>query len=204
MLAWVKWNRAWIERLGRLMGWMAGWLFVVCAFFVTVDVLSRKFLGFSTRGTTEITGYMLAFGLTWGLTHTMTVRAHIRVDMLVSRMPLGLRAYMHAVAVTFLAAVMFFCAWRGWAVVLESWEFGARDTSALSIPLIVPQGLWAFGLTVFFALIVVMLLEVVLLLVLGQREAVDRMLRARTLEEETAEALEAAAMVPVRGNSTTP
>ena len=186
------------------MGWMAGWLFVVCAFFVTCDVLSRKFLGFSTHGTTEITGYMLAFGITWGLTQTLTMRAHIRVDMLVLRMPLGLRAHMHAVALLFLATMIFFCAWRGWAVVFESWEFGARDTSALSIPLIVPQGLWAFGLTVFFALSLVMLLEVVLLLALGQREAVDRMLRSRTVAEEAAEALEAAAMAHAGDTPTTP
>ena len=68
---------------------------------------------------------------------------------------------MHGLALAFLVVLAFFFAWRGWAVVAESWEFGARDTSALSIPLVVPQGLWAIGLTVFLALAVVMLLEVV-------------------------------------------
>jgi len=109
-------------------------------------------------------------------------------------MPLGLRAPMHGLALAFLAVMAFFFVWRAWAVVLESWEFGAKDTSALSIPLIVPQGLWAFGITVFFLLTVVMLLEVMLLVVLGRAAVVDRMLGARTLDEETAEALEAAHM----------
>jgi TRAP-type mannitol/chloroaromatic compound transport system permease small subunit len=187
-----------LERLSRLMGCAAGWVFVACAFFVTFDVISRKFAGFSTRSTTEITGYMLAFGLTWGMAHALATRSHIRVDMLVSRMPLRLRAYMHAMALVFLVAMLFFFLWRGWAVVFESWEFGARDTSALSIPLIVPQSLWAVGITVFFALAVVLLLEVVVSMTSGRADAVDRLLGSRTLAEETTEALEAAGVAHSR------
>jgi TRAP-type mannitol/chloroaromatic compound transport system permease small subunit len=174
----------------------AGWLFIVCGFFVTFDVIGRKLVGVTSQGTTEITGYMLALGVTWGLAHTLATRSHIRVDMLVNKLPLGLRASMHALALSFLAVMMVFVAWRAWAVVFESWEFGARDTSALSIPLIVPQSLWAFGITVFFALIVVTLAEVLMLLGRRRLGTVDRMLGARSLEEETAEALEAA---PVAG-----
>ena len=187
-----------LERLSRLMGCAAGWVFVACAFFVTFDVISRKFAGFSTRSTTEITGYMLAFGLTWGMAHALATRSHIRVDMLVSRMPLRLRAYMHTMALVFLVAMLFFFLWRGWAVVFESWEFGARDTSALSIPLIVPQSLWAVGITVFFALAVVLLLEVVVSMARGRADAVDRLLGSRTLAEETTEALEASGVAYAR------
>lgn len=176
------------------MNYAAGWLYILCALFVTLDVVGRKLVGVTSQGTTEITGYMLAFGISWSLAHALATRSHIRVDMLVARMPLGLRAPMHGLALAFLAVMAFFFVWRAWAVVGESWEFGAKDTSALSIPLIVPQGLWAFGITVFFLLTVVMLLEVVTLLALRRASVVDRMLGARTLDEETAEALEAAHM----------
>jgi len=186
--------RAWIERVGYVMGCAAGWLFVVCAFFISVDVLGRKFFGVSSKATVELTGYMLAFGIAWGLTDALTTRVHIRVDVLVTRMPQGLRAYMHALALAFLVVLNFFFVWRGWAVVGESWMFGAHDSSAITTPLIIPQGLWAAGMTVFLFLSVTMLLEVIVLLVLGERERVDRLLGARTLAEETAEALEAAAI----------
>lgn len=194
VVRYLVWQRAWIERAARVMNAIAGWLFIVCACFVTFDVLSRKLVGVTSQGTTEITGYILAFGISWGLAHALATRSHIRVDMLVARMPLGLRGPMHALALAFLVVLAFFMTWRGWAVVAESWEFGARDTSALSIPLIVPQALWAFGITVFFVLAAAMLVEVLLLLALGRRAAVDRLLGSRTLEEETAEALEAAHM----------
>lgn len=190
----LAWQRDCVADVARVMNAVAGWLFIVCAFFVTADVLGRKLFGVTSQGTTEITGYMLAFGIAWGLAHALATRTHIRVDMLVAKMPLALRGPMHALALAFLVVLAFFMTWRGWAVVLESWEFGARDTSALSIPLIVPQACWAIGITVFFVLTVAMLAEVVVLLVLGRGDRVDEMLGSRTLEEETAEALEAAHM----------
>jgi TRAP-type C4-dicarboxylate transport system permease small subunit len=183
-----------IERLGDAMGDAAGWVYLLCALLITFDVVSRKFLGFSSQGTTEITGYMLGFGITWGLAHALAMKAHIRVDVLVMHLPLWLRAYLHALALALLTSVSVFFAWRGWAVVVESWEFGAKDTSALSIPLILPQGLWALGLTAFCALTVVMLLEVILLLALGRRDGVDHLLGPRSIAEETEEVLEAAGL----------
>jgi TRAP-type C4-dicarboxylate transport system permease small subunit len=187
-----------IEKVGCGMNVVAGWLFVVTAFFVTFDVLGRKLAGVSSKATVEVTGYLLAFGIAWGLTDALRTRAHIRVDVLVMRLPLRIRVWMHALALAFLVALNFFLTWRCWAVVGDSWLFGARDSSALNTPLIVPQGLWALGITVFFLLSVVMLVEVLLLLVRRERERIDRLLGARTLEEETSEALEAAGMARPR------
>ena len=197
MLTFLTTARRRLCRVARAMNAVAGWLFVACAVFVTVDVLGRKFFGVTSQGTTELTGYMLAFGIAWSLAHGVGTRSHIRVDMLVNRMPLGLRATMHVLALAFLAVMSFFFVWRGWAVVLESWEFSAKDTSALSVPLVVPQGLWAVGLTMFFALTLVTIAEALVLLVLGRPQTIDRLLGSRTLEEETKEALAAAGVAEV-------
>lgn len=198
MLAFFTALRCRLDRVAAVMNAVAGWLFVVCALFVTFDVLGRKFFGVTSQGTTEITGYMLAFGIAWSLAHGLGTRSHIRVDMLVNRMPLAVRAAMHVLALAFLAVMSFFFVWRGWAVVLESWEFNAKDTSALSVPLIVPQGLWAVGLTMFFVLTVVTLAEAVVLLALRRLRSIDHLLGSRTLAEETKEALEAAGMIEAR------
>jgi TRAP-type mannitol/chloroaromatic compound transport system permease small subunit len=184
--------RAANELVGRVMNDAAGWLFVVCALFVSFDVLARKFLSVSSQATVELTGYMLAFGIAWGLCDALTTRAHIRVDVIVNKLPLGLKVWAHGLALGFLAVLAFFFVWRAWAVVLDSWEFNAHDSSALRVPLVVPQALWALGITAFFVLTVLMLVEVVVLLSLGRRVQVDRMLGPRTLQEEAEEALEAA------------
>jgi TRAP-type mannitol/chloroaromatic compound transport system permease small subunit len=182
-----------VDRLGAVMNAVAGWVFVLCALFIVFDVVGRRW-GVSSKATVEITGYMLAFGIAWGLTDALTTRAHVRVDIVVTRLPLRARAFMHALALAFLVALNAVLAWRCWGVFADSWLFWARDSSALTIPLVVPQGLWALGITVFAALSVLSLAEVVLLLLAGDHATVDRRLGPRTVGEETREALEAAAM----------
>jgi hypothetical protein len=52
-----------VARLAAFMGHLSGWGFIACSLFISGDVLARAFLGFSSKATTEITGYMLAFGI---------------------------------------------------------------------------------------------------------------------------------------------
>jgi hypothetical protein len=88
-----------------------------------------------------------------------------------------------------------FMAYGAIMLVVESWDFGATDMSLLRTPLIVPQGLWAFGLSAFFVLVLAMLAEALLLLAAGDSTAVDRLLGTRSYTEEAQEALDAVASV---------
>lgn len=76
-----------VAALAAVMAWAAGWNYVLCALFITADVLGRNLLGVSSAATVEITGYMLAVGIAWGLAHALAKRAHIRVDVWVNRLP---------------------------------------------------------------------------------------------------------------------
>lgn len=180
-----------LDALARVMGYVAGWGFIACSLFITFDVIARRFFGFSSQATTEITGYALAFGIAWGLGHTLSMRAHVRIDLLINRLPPGLRGTMHIVSLAFLAVVIGFLAKGAWDLVDESLLFRATDISVLRTPLWIPQGLWAGGILAFLALIVAMLVENILLLVAGRGAEVDANLHARTYDEEAAEALEA-------------
>jgi TRAP-type C4-dicarboxylate transport system permease small subunit len=185
-----------LERVGRWMSAAGGWMYVICALFVTFDVLARQFLGFSSKTTTEITGYMLAFGIAWSLAYTLSERAHIRIDVLVNRLPLGPRKYLHALALLLLLVFALFLAWVAVAMVEESQLFHATDNSAMAIPLVLPQGLWALGIVVFAALVLVLSLEILLLLLRNDGAAIDRLLGPRTFHDETAETLEAIGLAP--------
>jgi TRAP-type C4-dicarboxylate transport system permease small subunit len=180
-----------LARLGTLMGYAAGWGFILCAAFITFDVLARRFLGFSSQSTTELTGYALAFGISWALAHALTERAHVRIDVLINHLPARVRYPMHLLSLAALAVFVGFLAKGAWDLVDESLLFGATDISVLRTPLWIPQGLWAFGICVFLALILLMLVENALLLVAGRGAELEANLHARTYDEEAAEALEA-------------
>jgi TRAP-type C4-dicarboxylate transport system permease small subunit len=182
------------------MAWVAGWNYIACALFITGDIIGRNAFGVSSAATVEITGYMLACGIAWGLAHTLAARAHIRVDVLVTRLPVGLRAPLHLFSLLLLAGFALFTAWAAWALVDESALFDAHDNSALRVPLIIPQGIWAVGISAFVLMCAVLLLESTLALLTGEGERLDGLLGSRTLNDETEEALEAVAMA--RGQKT--
>ncbi|AMJ59412.1 TRAP transporter small permease subunit [Bosea sp. PAMC 26642] len=180
-----------IARLGTYMGYAAGWGFILCAAFITFDVLARRFLGFSSQATTELTGYALAFGISWALAHTLTSRAHVRIDVLINYLPAKVRYPMHLLSLAALAVFMGFLAKGAWELVDESLLFNATDISVLRTPLWIPQGLWAFGILVFLVLILLMLVESTLLVVAGRGAEAEALLHSRGYDEEVAEALEA-------------
>jgi TRAP-type C4-dicarboxylate transport system permease small subunit len=186
--------RAGVSTLAAIMAHIAGWNYVACALFITFDVVARSLFGFSSKATIEITGYMLAGGIAWGLAHTLARRAHIRVDVWVNRLPLGIRAALHLVSLLLLGAFAVFSAWAAYGLVDESLLFDAHDNSALRVPLVIPQGIWTFGILAFCGMILVLAVESVLSLLFGRGEDLDRLLSSRTLEDETAEALEAVEM----------
>jgi TRAP-type C4-dicarboxylate transport system permease small subunit len=180
-----------IERITYAMCAIAGWGFVACAFLIGVEVLIRNAFGISLQSTTELSGYALAFGISWGLAHTFVTRGHVRIDVILNRLPLRPRAVLHLVALVTLGVFVAFVGYGAVMLTLESWDFGATDISLLRTPLVIPQGLWAFGILVFLLLIVLLLVQALGLLFAGNFEAIDKLFRPRTYEEEAQEALDA-------------
>jgi TRAP-type C4-dicarboxylate transport system permease small subunit len=180
-----------IDILARGMNRCAGWLFVLCALFVTFDVLARKFLGFSSQSTTELSGYMLGVGIAWGLAGALDARTHVRIDILIQKVPPRWRGYLHWLALALLVVFAGFLLYGAWHTTAESWDFKATDNSLLKTPLVIPQGLWLFGIGVFGVMAALRLLEVALLLPKGDIEAIERLTGPRSYVEEAEEALEA-------------
>ncbi len=183
-----------VAGVSSLMAHLAGWNYVACALFITFDIVARNFFGFSSRATVEITGYMLACGIAWGLAHTLASRAHIRVDVLVNRFPLKIRAPLHLFALLLLAGFAVFIAWAAWSLYDESALFDAHDNSAMRIPLVLPQGIWVVGIFAFVAMVGVLLLESALALLAGDPARLDLLLSSRSIDDEAAEALDAVKM----------
>lgn len=180
-----------LARLAAVMGMIAGWGFVLCAVFIAAEVLARAVLRVSTGSTVELSGYMLACGISWGLAHALASRGHVRIDVLVNHLPRGVRIWLHLVALALLCVLAGFLAKGAWDLVDESLLFGASDISALRTPLAVPQGIWAAGLLVFLLLILAMLVENLLLALAGDRRQVERNLSTRSYAEEAEETLHA-------------
>lgn len=170
---------------------VAGWCYLAMTGLICFDIVARRMLGFSSGATSELSGYLLAIGMAWGLAAALIERAHVRIDLLVQRLPAGARAWLHAVALAVLLVVAGFFAWGAIAVTIDSWELKATDVSLLRTPLALPQGLWAAGLALFFLVAVALLVRVASHLFAGRHAAVEGALAVRSYEEEVEETLEA-------------
>jgi TRAP-type mannitol/chloroaromatic compound transport system permease small subunit len=138
-----------LDRVSLWAGYLAGALFFGLAFFITYDVLARKWgdtLGLlTTRVTDELSGYILVLAATWGLAYTLRADAHVRIDVLLPHMPPRLRAIADVIAQLVMAAFAALFAWRIWILVEDSWETGIRSSTYLLMPLWIPQVILGVG-----------------------------------------------------------
>ncbi len=170
---------------------VAGWCYLAITVLITFDIIARRLLGFSTEATTELTGYLMAIGMSWGLAGTLIDRGHVRIDVLVQRMPLGTRVWLHLASLLAMAVTTAFFVYGAWHLAYDSYEFHSTDLSSLKLPMAIPQGLWAAGFALLLLMVVALTLRSVAGVLRGQADEVDRTLMSRTYEDEAAETLEA-------------
>src|SRR5690606_19070946 len=113
-------KQAWapIRILDRIAGfgvWLGGTCLLVSSSLIAVDLLLRKFAGWSLGGADEIAGHVLAIVSAWAFPVTLLRRSHIRVDVLYSHMPQSVRIALDLFAMACLAlfvGVLTFHAWQ--------------------------------------------------------------------------------------------
>jgi TRAP-type mannitol/chloroaromatic compound transport system permease small subunit len=148
-------------------GYLAGILYLGLAFFVTYDVLARKwgsYLGLpTTRVTDEISGYMLALAATWGFAYALRTDAHVRVDVMFPYMGRRLKAAMDFIGLVLMALFAAVISWKIWVLVFDSMESGIKSSTYLLTPLYIPQGILGVG----FSLLALAAVFMALALILG-------------------------------------
>jgi TRAP-type mannitol/chloroaromatic compound transport system permease small subunit len=156
-----------LDRLFVSTGYLAGTFYGVLAFFVTYDVLARKwgsYLGLpTTRVTDEISGYMLALAATWGFAYALRTDAHVRIDVMFPYMGRRLKTAMDFIALVLMALFATVISWKIWALVLDSLDSGIKSSTYLLTPLYIPQGILGVG----FSLLALAAVFMALALILG-------------------------------------
>lgn len=127
--------------------WIGGASFFALCFFITIDVLGRRFGGPYSGVTDEISSYALAIGGTLGLAHAMRIGAHVRVDLLLPRFPPSARYFLNMANGATIAFFAILLAWYGWVSTLYSLDIDARSITVIRTPLFIPQSLMAISFT---------------------------------------------------------
>lgn len=164
-----------VRLVSRWAARLIGLLLLAVVVMVIMEVVSRKLLGRSFEGVQEYAGYVLAILSAWGLSHTLVERAHIRIDVGYSKLPIAARAALDLLSILAVNLV-------GWMIVIHAWPVFSGSLSnhttantPLSTPLWIPQLVWVLGYT-WFALAAAVLAIRALLAAIGGDSATIRAL----------------------------
>lgn len=135
------------QRISRVLAWIAGAIILFgCAGLITIDVVTRYFFKRGMVESFEISGYALAACIGLGMAFTVTSKSNIRVDILLDSLPDRVRVACDILASLALALIAVALAWHAFGTLQQSWAMGARSVSTMQTPMVLPQGIWWFGL----------------------------------------------------------
>jgi TRAP-type C4-dicarboxylate transport system permease small subunit len=180
-----------VEGVSRLFAILVGYALLLLSIFVCLEILLRRFVGYSLQGVDEVGGYVLAVTCAFGFGYALLHRAHTRIDIVLARAPSAAQAALNVLALVILAAIAGFMAWRAWAVFRRSLELGSISATPLQTPIWIPQAFWIAGLMLFAAVALMLALRGLFLLFRGA-SAVNRELGPVTLQQEIEEEIEKA------------
>jgi TRAP-type C4-dicarboxylate transport system permease small subunit len=143
---------AWALRLERVSNqfsyltcYLSGAAYLALSFYITYDVLARKF-GWPYSGVTDdMSSYGMAFAAAWAMAHALVIGGHIRIDLVLPYLSRRVRDLFDFAALVTLALFAAMIAYYSWELASQSYDFDARSVSILQAPLMIPQGLMALG-----------------------------------------------------------
>ncbi|MFC2065481.1 TRAP transporter small permease subunit [Chloroflexota bacterium] len=124
--------------------WGASWLLTgICILLltmvVTYSVFMRYVVGKPVYGPNEISEYLFLFSVFLGLAYTQKERAHVRIDMILTRLPERTQTILELIT-TFLALIFTgVLAWQSWLLAWQAFTSGWKSMTALAIPIFIPQ-----------------------------------------------------------------
>ncbi len=137
------------SRLSAAGGLAAGILLCVVIVIMNYEVIMRYFFRNPTIWVYEVTHYLLAAVMTWGLAWGLKVGAHITVEILTSRLSIRMRGWLEAATSLLTAGVVIVLLWIMSLLVLRTLERHETSGTLLAVPLSWPQAGVVFGLLLF-------------------------------------------------------
>ncbi|HXV29305.1 MAG TPA: TRAP transporter small permease [Sinorhizobium sp.] len=138
-----------LHALYRACGALAGAALVAMLAMIALNIAGGVF-GFFIRGLDAYAGYLMAAASFLALAYTLKAGEHIRVTLLLLRLPTHLRRGIEIACLLLAATITGYFAWHSVDMVYISWRLGDVSQATDQTPLWIPQSLMAFGVVVLF------------------------------------------------------
>ncbi len=107
--------------------------------------IGARAAGVVVSWTAEIAGYSMAASSFLGLAYTLNTGGHIRVALLLDRLPPAAQRWVERGCLAIASLVSGYFCWWTCAMVWDSWQFNEMGQGVIAIPLWIPQLWMALG-----------------------------------------------------------
>lgn len=156
-----------LDGLYLISGYLAALFIVGICVSIMVQMASR-FMGI-TFDATELAGFCLAASTFFGLAYTLRTGGHVRITLLLDRLPLRLRRGIEVLNCLIAGTAITFLAWHVVGLALQSFRYHDVSPGLLAIPFWIPQAGAAIGVIVF----AIALFDAMIALLRGHRPDYD-------------------------------
>ena len=108
-----------IRRFTLTLSYIGMFFLIPMMLLTTGDVIGRAVWSRPSHGTVELSGYMLAVFILLGVAYTQQEKGHVRVSMLVTRLPARVGLVIELVINVISLFIIFILMWQGWVVGIE-------------------------------------------------------------------------------------
>lgn len=125
-------------------------------------------LGLNIPGLAELAAFLLLGATFFGLAYTFWQGGHIRVTLLLQRLPSSFQRYMDMAMVLVAAAITAFATWYCAWLTYDSYDFGDLSIGMVPVPLWIPQ----LGMVLGLVWLLIALLDAFVSLVTGRLQTI--------------------------------
>ena len=108
-----------VQKLTVILCFVGMFLLIPMMLLTVGDVVGRAAWSRPIPGAVELSSYMLAVFILLGVAYTHQVKGHVRVSMLLSRMPQRISHLLDVITILISLFIIGILAWQGWVVGIE-------------------------------------------------------------------------------------
>lgn len=157
-----------LQKLYDICGMVAGGLILCICLLISAQICLNAFGRFAPGvlpstipSYADFSGFMLAGATFLALAHTLRAGGHIRVNLVVSRLPRAFQFIAEAFALVMAVAMIGYATYFMVSLVGESIHYGDVSNGIVPVPLWIPQSVAAFGMAALLVALIHTLVDLI-------------------------------------------
>ena len=148
-----------VNKLSLWGAYLSSVLLVSLVLLILVEIFIRYFFDMSTMIADEYSGYIYLASIFLGLAYAFTENAHIRINIITSRMSKNANGFIDIVAGIMTIGVLVFALYRTFLFTYDSYEMEMMSEAVSETPLYLTQLIMPIGIMLFILAVISFVLK---------------------------------------------